>query len=400
MEKEESLNYMWAFAYYLIKQKEFSLLPMPKLSDAPVDMESIHLFHKSGHEIHYIRLSLVDFVWSSVVERSIKESLATAEWLRQTLRTPNIMALHLYFFPRTPMEEIQTRMDELERVRIGDNTYLQSVSVNLETLTTFPNRADYAPFPLSRKEIEEFLQREPAESSLYKRRLYEEGLRERERSRRFFQHSQPFWTYVLIGINLLLFLWMTLDGGSENPETLVRFGAKYNPAIEAGEWWRLFTSMFLHIGFIHVAFNSIALYYLGVLVERMYGRGRFLLIYLMSGLFGTIASFLYNTAISAGASGAIYGLFGALLYFGIRRKDLFFQTFGKDLLVIIGLNLAMSFLVPSIDLNAHLGGLAGGFLTAIAVGLPQIDRKGMVRAILFLLLLLLMGAWLRLGFIG
>lgn len=400
MEKEQTLNYMWAFAYYLIKHKEFSLLPVPKMNEVGGDEESIHLFHKKGNELQYIRLSLANFVWSSVVERSIKESLATAEWLRQTLHTSSITALHFYFFPRTPLEDVQVRMGELERVRIGENTYLQSAGVNLETLTPLPNQFDYTPFPLSKDELEAFLKIEPVDSKLYKKNLYEEEMKEKEKSRKFFQFAHPLWTYLIIGINVLLFLLMTFQGGSQNPETLLRFGAKYNPAIEAGEWWRLFSSMFLHIGFIHLALNSVALYYLGILVERMYGRGRFLLIYLLSGLFGMIASFLYNDALSAGASGAIFGLFGALLYFGIRRKELFFQTFGRDLLVIIGINLVMSFLLPSIDINAHLGGLVGGFLTSFAVGLPQIDNKGVSRLFLLLLLLILMGAWLRLGFIG
>ncbi|MBE3555445.1 MAG: rhomboid family intramembrane serine protease, partial [Thermicanus sp.] len=340
MEKEQSLNYMWAFAYYLIKHKDFSLLSIPEVGEGDEHAgESIHLFRKAGKDLRYIRLSLADFVWSSVVERSIKESVAFAEWLRKNLHTSRITALNLYFFPKTPMEDVQHRIDELERVRIGENTFLQSAAIDLEALEPIQQKTDYSPFRLSQEEIKAFLQIEPAESGAYKRSLFEEEQKERGNIRKIFFHSQPLWTYVLVAINLLVFLWLTVNGGSENPETLIRFGAKYNPAIKAGEWWRLITSIFLHSGFFHVALNSIALYYLGLLVERMYGRARFLLIYFLAGLLGSVASFLYSDAVSVGSSGAIYGLFGALLFFGMRRRDLFFRSFGKDLLFIIGLNL-------------------------------------------------------------
>ncbi|WP_052329774.1 rhomboid family intramembrane serine protease [Thermicanus aegyptius] len=399
MEKEQSLNYMWAFAYYLIKHKDFSLLSMPEIGEGDEHAgESIHLFRKAGQDLRYIRLSLADFVWSSVVERSIKESVAFAEWLRKNLHTSRITALNLYFFPKTPMEDVQHRIDELERVRIGENTFLQSVAIDLEALEPIQQKTDYSPFRLSQEEIKAFLQIEPAESVAYKRSLFEEEQKERGNIRKIFFHSQPLWTYVLVAINLLVFLWLTVNGGSQNPETLIRFGAKYNPAIKAGEWWRLITSIFLHSGFFHVALNSIALYYLGLLVERMYGRARFLLIYFMAGLLGAVASFLYSDTVSVGSSGAIYGLFGALLFFGMRRRDLFFRSFGKDLLFIIGLNLLISLLVPSIDLYAHLGGLVGGFLAAGGTGFPQAPKRGWQQIFLFALLIFLIGYGIRIGF--
>ena len=111
---------------------------------------------------------------------------------------------------------------------------------------------------------------------------------------------------------------MEMFGSSRNPYLLILFGAKYNPLILEGEWWRLITPMFLHIGLIHLVMNSFALYYLGTAVERIYGRYRFLFIYLFAGFAGTLASFLFSPdSISAGASGGIFGLFGALLFFGI-----------------------------------------------------------------------------------
>ncbi|MEI2690277.1 MAG: rhomboid family intramembrane serine protease [Anaerolineae bacterium] len=145
--------------------------------------------------------------------------------------------------------------------------------------------------------------------------------------------ARPRWTFILLGVNVAVFLAMTLFGalnglglnGSQDTRVLLIFGAMQNQMIAAGEFHRLLTSMFLHIGLIHLLFNSYALYVVGQDVERLYGSARFLVIYFLAGLGGSLASFVLGTgAISAGASGAIFGLFGAsIAYFSLHRK-----TFG------------------------------------------------------------------------
>src|SRR5699024_6965978 len=177
-----------------------------------------------------------------------------------------------------------------------------------------------------------------------------------------FNYGKPLFTYMLIAVNLVLFFVLEVNGGSTSIETLVQFGAKYNTAILAdGEWWRLLSSMFLHIGFLHLALNMLALFYLGTAVERIFGNLRFLFVYFIAGLGGSIASFAFSTSISAGASGAIFGLFGALLYFGVIHKRLFFQTMGSSILLILAINLVIGLTIEEIDMAAHLGGLIAGF---------------------------------------
>lgn len=173
---------------------------------------------------------------------------------------------------------------------------------------------------------------------------------------------RPILTYVIIIINLVVFGLLTLAGGSTNTSVLVFFGAKVNELIRAGEVWRLFTSMFLHIGIIHLAFNSFALYALGPLVEQIAGRWRFLLIYISSGLLGSLASFYFTDAISAGASGAIFGLLGALVAHSRKNPTLWKSGFGKNLVIIILLNLSLGIMQPGIDNFAHLGGLFCGLI--------------------------------------
>src|SRR5699024_1517700 len=148
--------------------------------------------------------------------------------------------------------------------------------------------------------------------------------------KRTFSYGKARITFLLIFINLIIFFMLELNGGSMNSETLVKYGAKYNLAIIAGEWWIIISSMFLHIGALHLFMNMLAIYYLGTAVERIYGSTRFVIIYFISGIIGGLTSFAFNTHIAAGASGALFGLFGALLYFGVIHKQLFYQTMGKS----------------------------------------------------------------------
>ncbi len=171
------------------------------------------------------------------------------------------------------------------------------------------------------------------------------------------------WTYTIAGLNALIWLLMTLMGGSENIQILVLFGAKYNPLIVAGEYWRLLTAAFLHVGILHLAFNTYALLTFGLEVERRFGAKRFMLLYLLAGIMGNALSFVGLRAPSAGASGAIFGLVGATLaYFGIYRQE--FGEGGRkqlrNLLVVAGYNLVFGFVAPGIDNLAHLGGLMAG----------------------------------------
>jgi rhomboid protease GluP len=160
---------------------------------------------------------------------------------------------------------------------------------------------------------------------------------------------------------------MESSGGSNSPMVLIRFGANFGPAILQGEIWRLFTSMFLHVGFMHLAFNGYALYIFGLEMESLYHPGRYLIVYILSGLFGSLASFATRgpDVLSAGASGAIFGIIGMNLAFFLLHRAALGQL-GRlrlqNTLVIIGINLIFGFTVPGIDNMAHLGGLLAGFI--------------------------------------
>lgn len=176
---------------------------------------------------------------------------------------------------------------------------------------------------------------------------------------------RPRVTYVMMGILIVVFVIETLAGGSENTRVLIRLGANVGPLVTTGDYWRLFTANFLHIGLLHIAFNLYALYIVGTEVEMFYGPWRFLVIYLLSGLSGAIASYAFTYGLSAGASTAVFGLIGTLFAFFTRNRAVFGEvsrTRLTNLIVVIGINVLYGLSVPAIDNWGHAGGFIGGFI--------------------------------------
>jgi rhomboid protease GluP len=158
---------------------------------------------------------------------------------------------------------------------------------------------------------------------------------------------------------------MTMAGGSTNPQVLLRFGAKVNSLIVAGQIWRLVTPIFVHIGIVHLAFNTYAIYVFGMQIEHTFGSIRYLVLYMLSGIAGVVGSFCFSPYPSAGASGAIFGLIGTEAAFFYRYR----RAFGRNgqqrlynILIVIGYNLAFTFAASNIDVWGHLGGLLTGAL--------------------------------------
>jgi rhomboid protease GluP len=169
--------------------------------------------------------------------------------------------------------------------------------------------------------------------------------------------------WVITAINVAVWLAMEASGGSENTRSLVAWGAKVNPLILAGEYWRLLTSVFIHIGAMHLIFNSVALLSFGRLAEMIYGHWRFLVIYLVSGVAGATFSYLLNRQISAGASGAIFGIAGALAIFFLVNRNVGPATGQGQLgamVALLAINGVFGVLNPMIDNWAHAGGLIAG----------------------------------------
>lgn len=185
------------------------------------------------------------------------------------------------------------------------------------------------------------------------------------------KNKKFYLTYIIIAINILICILMFLIDKSFNFNiyTLIKFGAKHNLLIASGQYFRLITPTFLHSDLTHLLFNMYALFILGKNIELIYGKFKFIIIYLIAGIFGTLGSFIFTKSIAVGASGAIFGLLGAYVSLYISRPNVFNVKFLKNLLTVIGVNLLFGIIFPNIDNWAHICGLIGGFIISWSVGI-------------------------------
>ena len=188
---------------------------------------------------------------------------------------------------------------------------------------------------------------------------------------------------TMAGINIAVFIVLEIMGNTESTQFMLDHGASYAPLVLEGEYWRLFTAMFLHFGFEHLAYNMFSLIFLGDIVETFMGPVRYLIIYIGGGIIGNIVSVFFNMrtgkyAVAAGASGAIFACMGAFLYYALRNQKGFGRNNMRRLGLMVMLMIMQSLVDKGVDNAAHLGGLAAGFVLAAILYHP---RKRTVRRI-------------------
>ncbi|KIL44400.1 rhomboid family intramembrane serine protease [Jeotgalibacillus soli] len=378
----------WTVAHDLIVNKGYRLL---KISQSQREM---WLEGGEKKQQHVVRLVRVDLDWSNRMQRDIDRIAVLADQVRKQLKKRRLRLENIYFSTYEPVDDYSFRIKE--PIQSGQKQQIIIKSYVIEPSNGWESIKPIESFASSPKEEPLREEYRDEEIVMLKKKVLASVVEERERERLTFNVASPFFTYVFIALQLFMFYLLETNGGSTNPQTLIEFGAKYNPLIESGDWWRFFTPMVLHIGFLHLLMNTLALFYLGPMIERIFGRSRFLFIYLFSGFTGSLMSFVFTANLSAGASGAIFGCFGALLYFGFSNPKLFFKTMGTNVLVVITINLLFGFTVPGIDNAGHLGGLAGGFLAAGMIHFPKkkstIKRGGFIlSSVVFVSLFLSLG---------
>ena len=218
---------------------------------------------------------------------------------------------------------------------------------------------------------------------------------ENKKYEKVFSPKKIVITNIIISLCIIIFLLMYLLGnGSTDNETLLLFGANFGPLVKSGEVWRLISCAFIHIGFAHLLVNMYSLFIIGSQVETFIGKWKFLLIYIISAIGGSLMSLCFkNEVISAGASGAIFGLLGSLLYFGYHYRLYLNNALKTQIIPIIIINLLIGFMSKGIDNGAHIGGLVAGYLSTMALGLEGKSEKkdiinGWISLILYFLILI------------
>ncbi|MBR2603989.1 MAG: rhomboid family intramembrane serine protease [Bacilli bacterium] len=209
--------------------------------------------------------------------------------------------------------------------------------------------------------------------------ISDKNIKESEKSNNMFsKKNDKIMTIIFAVINIIVFALMYIIGnGSENKATLLKFGANMGMLTKNGDYYRLITCAFLHIGVVHLLCNLYSLFIIGQNIEYFFGKLKFVLIYFYSAITASLFVLIFQSdnTITAGASGAIFGLMGALLYFGYTYRGYIGNKIISSALTVIAINLAYGFVHPGISNAAHIGGLVGGLAISYMLGIKNNENK-------------------------
>ena len=260
-------------------------------------------------------------------------------------------------------------------VNLGDNANIDNVSYENIDCANLKNIKDIKKynfiiekFPTITKEI---ASKEKGFELFQKitKEINDKSLETSAKAEDVFRKKKPIITYVLIGINILFYIISIFLSGFFDSMLL-------DPSlIRDGEYYRLITSMFVHGGIIHLLCNMYCLYVIGPQVESFFGHAKYIIIYVISGLVAALMSLVITNSTSLGASGAIFGLLGSILYFGYHYRIYLGQTLRSQIIPLILLNLFIGFVLSGVDNAAHIGGLIGGILISMALGVKYKSTK-------------------------
>lgn len=380
--------FMYHTIHELVKNEQYELLHMnPKTNE-------VWILKQDRTKSTVIRFSQKEFDWQNQLKADIASVLQRVKMIGSSFRGKKIDVLNVYVSHHEPIDQWQNLKRPLhwkDKKEVTMQVYYISEENKKDEKERFIN--DLAKVTVSQLKIADEQVNLSDKVKRYKIILQAEIYKKNQARKAVFTYGKPFFTFLFLLLNSIVFLLLEARGGSMQIDSLIQFGAIENEAILNGEWWRIITSAFLHIGIVHFLLNMLALYYLGTFVERVYGSHRFFIIYFFAAISGGLMSFASHANVAAGASGALFGLFGAILYFGLIHRQIFRQTIGRNLILILLINLFIGTLIPQIDMGAHLGGLIGGFLGAATVALPnkQVKIKMQMTALgtyLFFLLLI------------
>ena len=281
------------------------------------------------------------------------------------------------------MNVLSIYVDYGENVNIKDNQEKGNLSVFIKNLNDFKkNQTLIEVFP---DIIEKTNHNEKGIDLLFKITddINTTNEKKNKKMEKIFSTKKPIITYSIIAVCVIMFI---LSGGGYNIDSLILFGANYGPYVRNGEFYRLIACIFLHGGIIHLFLNMYSLYIIGPRIEDFFGKKKYLIIYFFSGICASLLSIgLNGNVVSIGASGAIFGLFGALIYFGNNYRGYIGAIIKSQIIPVVIYNLLIGLFITGIDIYGHIGGLIGGLLIANLLGTIENKKYSINNGILFIL---------------
>jgi rhomboid protease GluP len=391
-------NYMDMVYSVLIEKEDY--MPITDANGKRIEFEGMRIAQKvAGGKLTVVELIDAD----RLSEEQIRNKLEMNRNNLGQMGNATVFAFQVFIFDSKPEEAKLQSIKEGQLEDVYTRKYLPCVSVDLENKEV----TKLYELPIKSKDLENALNLALVSDNAYDNISIEKDkvAIEEESTDEFkpitLMAKVPFLTYALIVINIVVWLLMNgyakiLNIGVENLFT--PFGAKENFRIIAGEYWRFLTPVFLHADIKHLLMNCLSLFVFGKIVEGLYGHKKFAFIYLASGIMGNIASFMFSPHSAVGASGAIFGLLGALIYFSVENPKICKRYFGNDILIMVVVNLVYGFVSPGIDNFGHVGGLIGGFLTSGIVKVKGVSNKLLGRPVFIAATVIVLAAGLYYGF--
>ncbi|HLR54620.1 MAG TPA: rhomboid family intramembrane serine protease [Pseudogracilibacillus sp.] len=383
---------LYTLVDYFLRNEDFQLLYMNGKTD------EVWLQKQKKQQSTVLRFIQKEFDWKNHLKNDIAKVFQRVMTLKHIFKGKNIEVYNVYINENEPVDEwemLKKPMLLKEKRKVRMNVFYLSKAHSEQEKTRL-----FKQFPAKEPSFKEVPNDQTKENAIkmYKQHFLSSLKQKTKEAQNTLSFGKPRMVYLFMLINLFIFLSLEFVGDSTSVSSLMEFGAIYPPLVQEGEWWRLITAMFLHIGWVHLFVNMIALYYLGTVAEKIFGSVRFSMVYILSGLGGAVTSFVFTNAVSAGASGALFGLFGALLYFILRHKHLINGAFKTNLLLIVFINLLLGLVIPNIDLSAHLGGLIFGFISAIVISFPQ-KKQSVIQVLGFIVYVILFAGLAYYGYI-
>ncbi|MDB5085339.1 MAG: hypothetical protein JWN30_2225 [Bacilli bacterium] len=363
--------FTWTLIRNLVVEQDYTCFAPGALFQEPC------LFRAANNRGLLIRPIQADGKTAAELVEFVNEGFRLTEEFLHTNRLRSATIVHLFLYEQQPALTMRDSIRVLERHQSYPDISLYAAVYCLEN----DSYHFYAPFYAKRLLPGAVVRKAAAEMpnelnlSQLQSQMNQAGEKRRQEWSRLFIQTSSKGTYTFIAFCILIYGWMLAEetGVADTGQLLIKFGEKVNSLIAAGQYWRLLSPIFLHINLIHILVNMIGLYSLRV-VEWIFGSYRFLFIFLLAGIGGNTFSFAMSPNPSAGASGALFGLLGALIYFGFERWAVFKRVFSTGVWLTLAVNIILGFTWGYVDNWAHIGGLICGFLAALLVGLPG-DEK-------------------------
>lgn len=391
-------NYMDKVYAALIEKENY--MPIIDENGKRIEFEGMRIAQK----VVGGKLSVVELIDADrLSEEQIRNKLEANRNNLGQMGNATVFAFQIFIFDSRPEESKLQSIKEGQLEDVYTRKYLPCMSVDLanKELTKLYN------LPIQSKDLENALNSELRSDADNEDILIDTDNKasEEEAAEEFkpiaLISKVPVLTYALIIINVAVWLIMNVYAKIVNigvESLFTPFGAKENFSIFAGEYWRFLTPVFLHADIKHLIMNCLSLFVFGRIVEGLFGHKKFAFIYLASGIMGNIASFMFSPRSAVGASGAIFGLLGALIYFSVENPKICRRYFGNDILIMVVINLVFGFVSPGIDNFGHVGGLIGGFLTSGIVKVKSVSNKLLGRTVFIAATIIVLGAGLYYGF--